>query len=165
MKLQMVYRPTHFFHHWNISVHTYLKRYIYSRCLPPNPTTLETQKASSITFFVSGLWHGFHPTYFVVFFHFYLFTLVETQIRRFLNNLGENNIVYKNENLFVFFLRSFILLFLVPYHVAMFISLNYLKLLQFLNTFYWSGTLMVVILNLILFSFNTAFKKKIRKEE
>lgn len=153
INLHLVYKPSEFFHHWNISVHFFLKRYVYLRLIPQNATFAQKQAASSQTFFISAFWHGFHPTYFVVFFHFYFFTLLEQQLCKVFNS-GENKNLKSST---IFLIRSIILIFIVPYHCLMFICLDYVKLIKFLKAVYCFGTVVVVGLNLILFVYRKLF--------
>jgi lysophospholipid acyltransferase len=161
-KLMMVYNPTNFFHYWNISVHTYLKRYIYSRLLPPNPDFAQRQLASSRTFFVSALWHGFHPTYFLVFTHFFLYTLIDRQVKGILSILKIESV--PGEGFFLFILRLIILLFLVPYHVYMFVCLDHNKLFLFMKSIHFSGLYLVIFSNIILYFIMAILKKRRKKE-
>jgi hypothetical protein len=60
---------------WNISVQIALKRYIYDRAVNNSPDAdiktkkISQKKAQEKTLFVSALWHGLYPGYFVSFFH------------------------------------------------------------------------------------------------
>lgn len=50
---------------WNHQVHLWLKFYILARIQKgPRPSTFE----SMFTFVVSGFWHGFYPSYYLMFF-------------------------------------------------------------------------------------------------
>jgi len=88
--LQLVYLPSEFFRHWNISVHHFLKRYVYMRICDNNKDFIQKSIAQSKTFFISAFWHGFHPTYFVVFLNFYIFILIESQTNHVLKILQIN---------------------------------------------------------------------------
>lgn len=62
---------------WNISVHEWLKTYVFMRLLPTQAKDKKTPpiviiKASAVTFFVSAIWHGFYPGFFVFFFGTFL---------------------------------------------------------------------------------------------
>lgn len=62
----MEYDIKRFFASWNISIHNWLKNYVFLRVFR------KTDKAVSftpilMTFFVSAVWHGFYPGYFVFF--------------------------------------------------------------------------------------------------
>jgi lysophospholipid acyltransferase len=164
--LLLVYKPSEFFQNWNISVHTWLKRYVYVRLLPNKgkPDFAQKQFASSVTFLVSALWHGFHPTYFVTFFHFYFFTLLETQIVKvFGGKLDEKK---ENENLgssyvlkiWTLLCRMTVLLVLVPFHCLIFVSLDTKKLFKFLNKINYFGTVMVILPNVLLFVYSSVKK-------
>jgi lysophospholipid acyltransferase len=161
-KLSMVNNPTNFFHYWNISIHTYLKRYIYSRLLPANPDFAQRQLASSRTFFVSALWHGFHPTYFLVFTHFFFYTLIDRQVKGILSILKMDSV--PGEGFFIFIIRLIILLFLVPYHVLMFVCLDHTKLYLFLKSIHFSGFYLALLSNIILYIVMVILKKNRKKE-
>jgi lysophospholipid acyltransferase len=169
--LHLVYKPSEFFQNWNISVHTFLKRYVYVRLLPANTKSDFTQKqfAASVTFFASSIWHGFHPTYFVTFFHFYLFTLLETQIIKVfvgLDNRTAENINDKGRNLknkiWIYIFRLFVLLILVPFHCLMFASLDSKKLFKFLKNINYFGTIIVILPNVILMLYSSLCLRKRR---
>lgn len=148
-KLASVYNPTNFFHYWNISVHTFLKRYVYSRLLPPNPDFAQRQYASSRTFFVSALWHGFHPTYFLVFTHFFLYTFIDRQVKGILKILKIQ--ILPCESVLLFMIRIVILFFLVPYHCLMFVCLDHHKLYLFLKSINYCGIYLALGSNIILY--------------
>jgi lysophospholipid acyltransferase len=158
IKLQLVYNPSEFFHHWNITIHHFLKKYVYVRLLPKNANFSQKQLASSQTFFFSAFWHGFHPTYFVVFAHFYLYTLIQQQLKTLMRTLNMEKVPY--ESIFINLVRAIILLYLVPYHCYMFVSLDHFKLMEFLKTVYFGGTMLVVSINIILFVLRMILAKK-----
>lgn len=55
-----------YFDNWNISIHHWLKNYIFIRVVRSRPNY--TVMASLLTFMVSAIWHGFYPGYY----HFFL---------------------------------------------------------------------------------------------
>jgi len=55
------------FANWNISVHEWLKHYVFLRLLDSKKKDGSTFLASMTTFFVSAIWHGFYPGFFVFF--------------------------------------------------------------------------------------------------
>lgn len=65
--------------HWNISVQWALKRYIYDNVYNAKDYKHEHKRkrmqfrAQFITIFVSALWHGIYPGYFVSFINWILF--------------------------------------------------------------------------------------------
>ena len=169
--LHLVHRPSEFFQNWNISAHTFLKRYVYVRLLPANTKSDFAQKqfAASVTFFASSIWHGFHPTYFITFFHFYLFTLLETQIIKVfvrLDNPAADNSNDKSRNLknkiWTFIFRILVLLILVPFHCLMFVSLDSKKLFKFLKKINYFGTIIVILPNVILMLYSSLYLRKRR---
>lgn len=54
-----------FFRSWNIGTHVYLKRYVFKRlnCIK----YFSVKVNESLTFIVSGLWHGLYPGYHIIF--------------------------------------------------------------------------------------------------
>jgi magnesium-transporting ATPase (P-type) len=129
--------------------------------MPQNATYAQKQMASSLTFFASAIWHGFHPAYFLVFFHFYFFTLMESQVMKIIRvNKKFEEFLENYKTVLLFFIRSFILLFLVPYHCLMFISLDYMKLYKFVCTVYAFGSVFVILANALLFIYISFFLKK-----
>jgi hypothetical protein len=63
--IEFSYKVQEFFNAWNISVHTWLKHYVFLRMV------IRGQKVSLFpiltTFAVSAVWHGFYPGYFLFF--------------------------------------------------------------------------------------------------
>ena len=55
------------FANWNMSVHEWLKNYVFLRLLDSKKKGSSTFTASMTTFFVSAIWHGFYPGFFVFF--------------------------------------------------------------------------------------------------
>jgi lysophospholipid acyltransferase len=148
INLEMVYDPNQFFKYWNISVHFFLKRYVYFRLAPLGSSYLKQQIANSQTFFVSAFWHGFHPTYFIVFLHFYLYTLLYKQLKSIDKELQWSK--YTGNKIPILITRCIILIFLVPYHCLMFVCLDYKRLYNYMYAVYAFGTLLVASLNFIL---------------
>ena len=70
-KILFFTRTKDFIANWNISVHNWLKHYVYIRMLE-NSTKRErglgNVVAAMVTFCVSGIWHGFYPGYVTFFF-------------------------------------------------------------------------------------------------
>ena len=67
--------PKYRIERWNISVAEWLKNCFY---LPfVNYLKMDTHKASMLTFIVSAFWHGFYPTYYIVFFAFNIVSTTE----------------------------------------------------------------------------------------
>jgi len=52
---------------WNISVHEWLKNYVFMRMLPTGTRGKGIAKASFMSFMVSAIWHGFYPGFFSFF--------------------------------------------------------------------------------------------------
>ncbi len=61
---------TEFSNKWNWQVAQFLRNYIYYQVIPEGGKG--DGRANLITFMVSGFWHGFYPTYYVVFFFYAL---------------------------------------------------------------------------------------------
>jgi len=164
--LLLVYKPSEFFQNWNISVHIWLKRYVYVRLLPTKGKADFAQKqfASSVTFLVSALWHGFHPTYFVTFFHFYFFTLLETQLVKAFGANSDEKKGSENQSssigmkIWTLVCRITVLFILVPFHCLIFVSLDSAKLFKFLNNINYFGTIMVIFPNILLFIYSSVKK-------
>lgn len=54
-----------FFESWNISVHTWLKYYVFLRMVKRGER--QTLTPIFMTFLISAVWHGFYPGYFMFF--------------------------------------------------------------------------------------------------
>ncbi len=66
-KLEMSMRVKDFLANWNISVHEWLKYYVYLRLLDNTKRGGTNLKAAMLTFIVSAIWHGFYPGFMVFF--------------------------------------------------------------------------------------------------
>jgi lysophospholipid acyltransferase len=53
---------------WNISVHEWLKYYVYLRLLDKKSRGSGNAFAALVSFFVSAIWHGFYPGFYSFFF-------------------------------------------------------------------------------------------------
>lgn len=65
--------PTNVFRVWNITSAIWLKRYvrdrfIYYKDLNPSPSLKNISYLA--TFMISAFWHGFYPSYYIMFTHF-----------------------------------------------------------------------------------------------
>ncbi len=72
-----------FFQNWNISVHNWLKNYIFLRIYKKSQDYKDLskmQKAKNYTFIISAFWHGFYPCYYIVFGHFALCLSIERNL-------------------------------------------------------------------------------------
>ena len=63
--IEFSYKVKDFFDAWNISVHMWLKYYIFMRMLKKDQRGSLTPILA--TFVVSAVWHGFYPGYFMFF--------------------------------------------------------------------------------------------------
>lgn len=164
INLLLIYDPDQFFRYWNIHVHHFLKRNIYLRNIASPDEQKKNfklaneskNKASSMTFFISAFWHGFYPTYFIVFFHFYLLTFIGAQVKA-LNskiNLAQFIPFYKN------LVRFIVVFILIPYHCFIFVSLDYKTLLDWIVTSKCFATVIALALLLILIVLNKVVKGK-----
>jgi len=67
-KLFTAMKVKDFLANWNISVHEWLKHYVYLRQLSNNKRGGNNLRVAMLTFFVSAIWHGFYPGFLVFFF-------------------------------------------------------------------------------------------------
>ncbi|XP_071953393.1 lysophospholipid acyltransferase 7-like [Antedon mediterranea] len=79
--------------YWNMTVQWWLKNYIYVRC-PIKPLR------TSITLFVSAIWHGVHPGYFLSFLTIPIMLLAEDLMIQAFRTEG-NSWIYRKLNWFV----------------------------------------------------------------
>jgi len=61
---------------WNISVALWLRRYVFMRVASKAAPAWRRSSAQHITMAISAMWHGFYPSYFVMFFFFSLLSEV-----------------------------------------------------------------------------------------
>ena len=69
-----------FFQNWNISVHNFLKRYVYFRWSNKDDANSKNL-AQLMTFAFSAVWHGFYPSYYFLFAHFALGSIIQEQFQ------------------------------------------------------------------------------------
>lgn len=72
-----------YFQNWNISVHLWIKNYIFFRLyddVNDYKNSAKIQKAKTVSFIVSAFWHGFYPCYYVVFGHFAICIQIESNL-------------------------------------------------------------------------------------
>lgn len=65
--------PSNVFRIWNITVALWLKRYVRDRCVfykDLNPSENLKNISYVVTFLISAFWHGFYPSYYIMFSHF-----------------------------------------------------------------------------------------------
>lgn len=70
--LMTSYRVKDFLASWNISVHEWLKYYVYLRLLDNKKRGKTNAFAALVSFMVSAIWHGFYPGFFSFFFFAFL---------------------------------------------------------------------------------------------
>ena len=61
------YRVKDFLGSWNMSVHGWLKYYVYLRLLDSNKRGSGNVFAALVSFLVSAIWHGFYPGFYSFF--------------------------------------------------------------------------------------------------
>jgi lysophospholipid acyltransferase len=157
-KLMSVNRVTTFFHYWNMSIHSFLKKYVYLRVISYNPKKPQKLMAALITFFCSAIWHGYYPAYFVTFLSFFFMQIIETQVSIFVDKNEDQTSLKYNAGIFLF--RLVVLLYLVPYHCLMFVCLDYKVLIDLFKASFGYLMLIKIGLSICLFIYTTVFKKR-----
>ena len=66
-KLETSLKVKDFLANWNISVHEWLKYYVFLRQLDTKKRGGSSLRAAMVTFLVSAIWHGFYPGFLVFF--------------------------------------------------------------------------------------------------
>lgn len=162
-KVSTIYCPSFFFRYWNISVHFWLKRYLYTSLLPDNANNNQKQVAASKTFFVSAFWHGFNLTYFVTFTHFFFLNYLENQIRLIWKNLTKET-QEKLEKMKAKKVSAIILNTLMfPYLCLLWQSLEINTLLRLMKATYCIGSLAIFVPNILCSLYINFFMKKIHQ--
>jgi len=154
-QLFLIFAPTDFFKYWNVSVHLFFKRYVFSRMLSPKSTAKDKAYASQVVFFISALWHGFNINYFFLFGHFYAYTLLEKQVRTFLTKTK-----IKVPSIMINFTRIVILTTLIQYHCFICLCLDSAKLFEYFKSVGAFGSILILISNLIMFIVNNCVKNE-----
>ncbi|KAG2223500.1 hypothetical protein INT45_001248, partial [Circinella minor] len=73
---------------WNRCTTNWLRHYVYERLCPPTTTDNGTTKKKSTgsallaTYVISGIWHGFHPGYYLLFCNIALVQMLGRRVRR-----------------------------------------------------------------------------------
>lgn len=65
--IEFSFRVKDFLDAWNVSVHKWLKYYVFLRMLDSTKRGGVQLKPILITFLVSAVWHGFYPGYYFFF--------------------------------------------------------------------------------------------------
>lgn len=163
IRVTTIYCPSFFFRYWNISVHVWLKRYLYTSLLPDNATNNQKQVAASKTFFVSAFWHGFNLTYFVTFSHFFFLNFLENQIRLIWKNLSTET-QQKLEKMRAKNVSALILnILMFPYLCLLWQSLEIYTLLKLMGATYYIGSIAIFVPNIFCYLYiNFLLNKKLR---
>lgn len=64
--IEFSYKVKDFLDAWNVSVHTWLKYYVYLRLIKKDKKGIQIIPILT-TFVVSAIWHGFYPGYYLFF--------------------------------------------------------------------------------------------------
>jgi lysophospholipid acyltransferase len=153
-----------FFQNWNISVHSWLKKYVYFRITRRegnNTDKSRIMRAKIITFMVSGFWHGFYPSYYVVFSHFSMDLIKEENLEFIKKNMSKSRIL----NFAIDLMSSFIFLFGQCYLFGVQDSLEFYSALTFMSGLYFLPTIILVTVCIITGRIIREFKQKERKKE
>mmetsp|Transcript_42040 Transcript_42040/g.164673 ORF Transcript_42040/g.164673 Transcript_42040/m.164673 type:complete len:254 (-) Transcript_42040:1207-1968(-) len=129
---------------WNKTTSLWLRKYIYERV--PSPVNLY------FTFFVSALWHGFYPGYYMVFMSMAVATAVHRKIRRnvrpwFLAEDGESPGKYKGAYDFFSIVLTHCTMM---YFIASFVMLSWEASMRVFRSQYFIGHILAVILYIVL---------------
>lgn len=147
---------TKFFQNWNISIHHWLKKYVHFRIYDnaeDYKIRAKSTKAKIITFMISSLWHGFYPSYYIIFTHFSLGMIIEGNILYIKNNLNKGELY----NSVLDWVSFFVSIFAVPYVVGILESLYFSSMLKFGSTVYFLPTILLILV--------IAYTNKIIKSE
>lgn len=136
-----------FFQNWNISVHNFLKRYVYHRLKGSSKNQQKSNQAlrQSLTFVISAVWHGFYPSYYVIFIHFAIGMVIEDQFEKFRKYLGETHILSFIIG-WVFTLGFFLV---ANYCAGILEALDWSKMIKFMGEIYYFPTILMTVVFLI----------------
>lgn len=126
-------------HNWNIRVQEWIYHDVYIRML--DLLGPKWSKFSySYSFFISAIWHGIYPGYFISFSSISAIMTIETRIwKKFLSKYSKNSIWIRLARRIIH--RIEMLYFGIP-----FVVLTWTKSLQFLGSFYYIGHIMILIM-------------------
>lgn len=147
-----------FFHYWNMSIHLWLKRYVFFRFYSDEEYSQKSKatKAKVYTFLISGFWHGFYPCYYIIFTHFAMMLVAEENIHYIKNNLINNPYLKKlwhfSWHISCYIIGLFVCGILQELHV--YDAIHFMKILHFAPTILTIAW--VVVTHLII----KIFKKK-----
>lgn len=149
------YSVKSFFQNWNISVHTFLKRYIYFRVINTNKNEQNAVTAQCITFLFSAIWHGFYPSYYFLFAHFAIGLVVELQFDK-MKQYYQSKLLSKILD-GIFQLGFFII---GNYCVGVIEALDYPLMIRFMKEVYYLPTILVCLAFIINALIISTFKRK-----
>lgn len=154
-----------YFRHWNLSVHKWLKRYVFKRIIP----FVGKMQAEIITFIISGLWHGFYLSYHLLFASIiigsYLQDIVMSIRKGF--DLWKNNkaIFGLKYTLRVIFEIVYFCLYMTAYNYSL-LSLDHLRLKDLIEVTYklkFVPIYSAAVLTIILLAIKRCFKNLLKQ--
>jgi len=155
-----------FFQNWNISIHLYLKRYIHFRVYDKEEDYKDSRKvtwAKSITFMVSGFWHGFYPSYYILFSHFAFFMAIEDSMVL-LKKVTQSGTNYEKIALkFLEIFKCFIFFTGGCYMVGILDSLHISDMYKFMKLLYFLPSISVLCMMIIIKIWLNSRSKEIKE--
>lgn len=150
-----------FFRCWNIATHNWLKRYVFKRIIG----TVGKNKAEIITFITSGIWHGFYPSYHIVFGMIILGQNAQSKLLSARSVIAEKiEIQYKRIILLVFdFVYYMLFLISYSYMVVVLDTLKFGLLIDITRRLYFFPILSFVSFCILGHSLDKIFKKDKKK--
>ena len=154
------YQVKDFLASWNISVHEWLKYYVYLRQL--NSKSQSRVLAAFVSFMVSAVWHGFYPG----FFHFFLGCFVLDFWNKLARPIVGNSALGKVVPgwLSHCFLTAFYYVW-CSYFMISFTLLNFCDFNKVYKTMYYAGHVFLIVTLPILIKINSAQKRRAKAEK
>jgi lysophospholipid acyltransferase len=158
-----------FFQNWNISVHNWLKKYVYFRIFSDIEIKTSKRKqniANAVTFLVSAIWHGFYIGYYIVFFHFAIGIQIEESMNYLIKHFKFAQ--YKGSRIFIKYGFILGIYFDFCYSMGIMTSLSYERTAEFLSTVRYFFTIFEVtflLFSILLIRIMTVLGYKIPSED
>lgn len=134
-----------FLDNWNITTQAWLRRIVYDRLKSGSGKTLGV-------FILSAFWHGFYPGYYITFILLAFSVYGGRKVRKIMRPYFQNNEVLKTLYAIVGWINT---LFIICYSTASFVVLEFWPTIEFYNSFYWIGHIVMALLLLVLPLMNT----------
>ncbi|XP_021002712.1 lysophospholipid acyltransferase 7 isoform X2 [Parasteatoda tepidariorum] len=155
-ELASEFRPTmrEGIRYWNMTVQYWLAIYIYRKTAAPKPVKM------LVTMFVSAIWHGVHPGYYLSLLGTPLLLISEIEVEK----AFRKNASATSQKIYDF-IWYFIKMQCISYMGVAFILLDIGVILHYWSSIYYTGHFLILFLFVIAFVKNRFLKKVVKKDK